>query len=224
MSTRKKSKQNTGVTKNKVILVLSIITILLVIALIFTIHSYEEKIDLLSGLDAQEDGASQISGVPLKQDFLPEGYAGRPQITREIKYIVIHETANQNTGANALAHEEYLLSEAKEKQLSWHYTVDDSMIVQHLPDNEVGWHAGDSLQEPGGNMNGIGIEICVNEDGDFNKSLDHAAKLTAYLLNKYDLSIDAVKQHHDFSEKNCPLHIREEGLWDAFISEVSSYL
>ena len=224
MSTRKNAKKNVGSAKNKAILVLSIIVILLIIALIFTVHSYEQRINLLSGIDTSEDGTSQIDGIPLKQDFIPEGYAGRPQITREIKYIVIHETANENPGANALAHEEYLLDEAKEEQLSWHYTVDDSMIVQHLPDGEVGWHAGDSLKEPGGNMNGIGIEICVNEDGDFNKSLDNAARLTAYLLNKYDLSIDAVKQHHDFSQKNCPLHIREEGLWDAFLSEVSSYL
>ena len=50
--------------------------------------------------------------------------------------------------------------------MSWHYTVDDHAIVQHLPDYETAYHAGDGKDGPG-NTTSIGIEICVNAGGDF---------------------------------------------------------
>ena len=35
-------------------------------------------------------------------------------------------------------------------------------IYHHLPDDETAYHAGDGMEKNGGNMNGIGIEMCVN--------------------------------------------------------------
>ena len=93
---------------------------------------------------------------------------GRPGIKREVKFIVIHETGNPSEGADAKAHSDYLLN-GGEGTTSWHYTVDDHEIYHHIPDSEVSWNAGDRRQEPGGNMNGISIELCVNQDGDFEK-------------------------------------------------------
>ena len=51
-----------------------------------------------------------------------------------------------------------------------------------LPDQEVGWHAGDKMTENGGNMTGIGIELCVNEGNDFDKTMENAAALCAELM------------------------------------------
>lgn len=177
------------------------------------------------------DGRQQTSvfpnelygSVPVYTDLVASNTVGRPGIKRKIKYIVIHETANTNVGSNAANHSKFL-QEGGNGAVSWHYTVDDREVYHHIPDDEVAWHASDGRKENGGNINGIGIELCVNADGDFEKTLDNGAKLTAYLLRTYKLGIDAVKQHGDFVSKNCPQHIRDDGRWDEFLTRVSDYL
>lgn len=164
------------------------------------------------------DVAGEIGGVPVHTQWIEEGSGGRPGTLRKIEYIVIHETANSAEGANAAAHARYL-SEGGDGSTSWHYTVDDRQIYHHVPDNEVAWHAGDR----DGNQHGVGVELCVNEDGDFDKTFDNAAKLTAYLLKHYDLEVMDVKQHHDCSGKDCPQHIRETNRWVEFLDAVKGY-
>lgn len=174
--------------------------------------------------EINEEGAQvSIGGIQVQQRFLPLGYAGRPGITREIKWIVIHETANHSDGADSEAHYTFLMNNAKDKTLSWHYTVDDGAIIHMLPDYEVGWHAGDGSKPGGGNMCGIGIELAVNDDGDFEKTLDNGARLTAYLLHTYGLDLSAVKMHGDFSGKNCPMMLRDSGRWEEFLNLVEKY-
>ncbi|MFP3398696.1 N-acetylmuramoyl-L-alanine amidase, partial [Brevibacterium sp. SIMBA_078] len=73
-------------------------------------------------------------------------------------YITVHNTANTAKGANAASHASFV--KRSSTGVSWHYTVDDSVIYQHLPLNENGWHAGDGRGT--GNMKSIGIEICEN--------------------------------------------------------------
>lgn len=165
----------------------------------------------------------KIFDVPMYTQLVPEGNAARPGIERRIKYVVIHETGNFSKGANAEAHSVYL-TENNRTTTSWHYTVDDNSIYHHIPDTEVAWHAGDSLKKNGGNQCGIGVEICVNRDGDFEKAFDNAAKLTAYLIKTYNLSVDDVRQHGDFISKNCPETIRNEGRSEEFTELVSKYL
>ena len=46
----------------------------------------------------------------------------------------------------------------------------------------------------------------------------------ARLLYQYDLGIDALKQHADFSAKNCPHRIRDEGRWNSVKSRVATVL
>ena len=72
----------------------------------------------------------------------------------------------------------------------------------------------------GGNQRGIGIELCVNEGGNFDHTMRNAAQLTAYLLLKYNLTLDAVKQHRDFSGKNCPRTIISQNKWNDFLNMV----
>ena len=89
-----------------------------------------------------------------------------------------------------------------------------------MPDNEVGYHAGDSSWKEGGNRNGIGIELCVNQGGNFEQTMRNAAQLTAYLLLQYHLTIDDVKKHQDFSGKICPSTIIETNRWQDFLNMV----
>src|SRR5690625_2182238 len=89
------------------------------------------------------------------------------------KYIVIHETANTSKGANADAHAR-LQANGNSRNASWHYQVDDKKIIQSFSDDTQCWHAGNKSY----NQKSIGIEICVNNDGNYKKAKDNAAKLT----------------------------------------------
>ncbi|MFQ9799234.1 MAG: N-acetylmuramoyl-L-alanine amidase family protein [Clostridia bacterium] len=156
-----------------------------------------------------------IDGIPLTVDLIPNGSEGRPGTKRTVQYVVIHETGNTDPGTGASNHAR-LLASGENGSTSWHYTVDDHEIYQHLPDNEVGWHCGDGREGPG-NQTGIGIELCVNPEGDFDSTFDNAARLTAYLLEAYELTLQDVRQHYDFSGKDCPEQIREQNRWEEFL-------
>ena len=199
---------------NPRLFILALIAILLIVSLIFGIRSCMRKKDRYTII---------VYGIPVHTDLVPEGNAARPGRTRTIKYIVLHETGNTAKGSNAAAHSNFLLHN-NSSTTSWHYTVDDHEIYHHIPDHEVAWHASDRLNNPGGNLNGIGVELCVNEDGDFEKTFDNAARLVAYLLQEYDLSLQDIKQHADFVDKNCPEHIRDENRMDEFRNLVSDYI
>ena len=162
-----------------------------------------------------------IDGIPLTVDLIPTGSEGRPGTKRTVRYVVIHEAGNTDPGTGASNHAR-LLASGGNGSTSWHYTVDDHEIYQHLPDNEVGWHCGDGREGPG-NLTGLGIELCVNPEGDFDSTFDNAAKLTAYLLDAYDLTLEDVRQHYDFSGKNCPEQIRQQNRWEEFLDLVQTY-
>lgn len=119
------------------------------------------------------------------------------------KYIVIHETANESRGANADAHGR-LQSNGNSRNASWHYTVDDKEVVQSFDDNAICWHAGNSKY----NRDGIGIEICVNSDGNYKKAVENAQELTRQLMSKYGINTSNVIQHNAASGKDCPRYLR----------------
>src|SRR5690625_7246745 len=62
----------------------------------------------------------------------------RPGYAMSPKYITVHNTANANKGANAEMHARYLHNGAGGRSVGWHFTVDDTQIIQHLPTNESG--------------------------------------------------------------------------------------
>lgn len=164
----------------------------------------------------------EVFGIPVHTELVPETLPARPGDRRTVQYVVIHETGNASEGSGAQSHSAYLLS-GNSGTTSWHYTVDDHEIYHHIPDDEVAWHAGDKRTRGGGNMGGIGVELCVNADGDFEKTFDNGARLTAYLLDTYHLDLKDVKQHADFMEKNCPETIRNDGRWQEFLDKVQEY-
>src|SRR5690606_1124940 len=143
--------------------------------------------------------------IKIRKHLVSESIAKRVTYngTNSKKYIVIHETANTRKGANANAHAR-LQASGNSRAASWHYTVDDKEIVQSFDDNKQCWHAGNRYY----NENSIGIEICVNEDGDFKKAVENAAALTRHLMRKYNIPESRVIQHNTASGKNCPANLR----------------
>lgn len=152
-------------------------------------------------------------GVQIVRDYIPAGKINRPGKTNPMQYITIHETGNTSKGAGAKAHASYLRN--LRDKVSWHYTVDSQVIYQHLPDNETAYHAGDGADGPG-NAKSIGIEICVNADGDFDQAVRNAAQLCRKLMAEHGISQANIKQHHDWARKDCPRNLRRSG-WDDFL-------
>ncbi len=189
-------------------------------------------------------GLGSDNEIKVISDFIGTdrlNYSGTPN---NIKYIVIHNTGTVEEETDAERYNYRMHNTGSE--LSWHYTVDDKIIYHSLTDNIAGWHAGAEH-----NYESIGIEICVNgapvdSDGNFifkgeafdhwvdnrfRKSLKNAAMLTAELLTRYGLGIDSVIQHHDTTDKNCPMWMRynngkfnDDGiLWKEFLGYVKEY-
>ncbi|MGG4144545.1 N-acetylmuramoyl-L-alanine amidase [Paenibacillus algorifonticola] len=159
------------------------------------------------------------------QDFIPAGRNNRPgNAIQGPKYVTVHDTANSSKGADALSHAKYLKgSAAAALPVSWHFTVDDTRVVQHLPVTEHGWHAGDGNGP--GNRSSIGIEICENADGNRSKAEANAAALIAGLLRQLGLPITAVVQHNHWSGKNCPHTFRSRpGSWESFLLQIKALL
>lgn len=156
------------------------------------------------------------------QDLVPAGRRNRPGFKIQgPRYLTIHDTGNRNQGADARAHGRYLQGEAAAaRPVSWHYTVDDRQVVQHLPPDEVGWHAGDGSNGPG-NRSSLGIEICMDAGGDRLKAEKRAAGLTAWLLEQSQLETGRVVQHARWINKDCPQVLRNRpGGWEDFLEGV----
>lgn len=138
-----------------------------------------------------------------------------------VNYITVHQTGNTNRGADAYTHAK-LQSNGNSRSASWHYTVDDKEVWQSFEDTAQCWAGGDGNGP--GNTQSVHVEICINSDGDYKKSVKNGAELVKYLMDKHNLSISKVKQHYDWSRKNCPAQIRanKDGIsWSDFKNMVN---
>ncbi|PAK28399.1 N-acetylmuramoyl-L-alanine amidase [Bacillus velezensis] len=151
------------------------------------------------------------------QDFIPSGSSNRPGYSMNPLYITVHNTSNTAKGANAASHARFVKNNPS-TGVSWHFTVDDTEIYQHLPLNENGWHAGDGNSGIG-NRKSIGIEICENSDGDFEKAVANAQWLIKKLMKEQGISLANVVPHQRWSGKYCPHRLLDR--WDSFKSGIS---
>ncbi|AUG37120.1 N-acetylmuramoyl-L-alanine amidase [Bacillus velezensis] len=154
--------------------------------------------------------------VKITKDFIPVGHNNRPGYAMNPAYITVHNTANTARGANAAMHARY--EKNPETPTSWHFTVDEKEIYQHLPLNENGWHAGDG-NSGNGNRKSIGIEICENSDGDFGKAVTNAQWLIKKLMKEQGISLANVVPHQHWSGKYCPRKLLDR--WDSFKAGIS---
>ena len=121
-----------------------------------------------------------------------------------IKYIVIHDTGNPSAGADAAANFNYF--NTGNRGSSADFFVDDSHVLRANDYNKYyTWHCGDGYGKYGiTNANSIGVEICVNSDGNYNKAVANTAELVKQLMNELGIGISYVVRHYDASRKCCP--------------------
>lgn len=173
---------------------------------------------------------------PISEQFI-SGHNRPYRKLDALKAIIIHWTANTNSGANAMANRNYFNSKHYDASgniiyASAHYIVDSTTIVQCLPDNEVGYHVGAKasrytdiarrIMAGSGSPNyvTIGIEMCVNSDGDFNITRTQTIELTRALSKKYAIARENVLRHYDITRKECPRMMLDENVWNTFLDEV----
>jgi len=169
--------------------------------------------------------------------FIPKGRHGR-KIHRPMKprYITIHSTQNYNGDAwdHARALERGKLRAPKRRggnrigYLTWHFTVQEDVVMQHLPTNEQGEHADfDGI----GNNYSIGIEMCEHRGNSRSQTLERTAKLCASLMRQYNLPLRSVVPHYHWprkgmkpEHKNCPHYLMTNGRpgrkWNDFLQVV----
>ena len=122
----------------------------------------------------------------------------------KIRYIVIHDTGNPSAGAGAEAHKRYFMTTAR--KASADFLVDEKKIIK-LNDyyKYFTWHCGDGRGKYGiTNSNSIGIEICINIDGNYVKTVNDTINLTYKLMKELKIDLDHVVRHYDASRKHCP--------------------
>ena len=117
----------------------------------------------------------------------------------------------------------YVLKSGKKNWVSWHFTVDDRRIVQRLPLDELGYHAG------AGNTKSVAIEICMNSGIDQQAAFDRAAGLAALLIydtDHADPDFDRIVPHFRWTKKNCPSLLLNDAKpgskWTAFVERVKA--
>lgn len=117
------------------------------------------------------------------------------------------------------------MSRTKEEK-SWHFSVDESTIVQNLPLNRNCWAQGD-YTSGWKSKNGIAYEMCrdlddINEEK-FKLAERNAAILMAELMYQNGWGLDSIKKHQDFADKYCPHRTLDLG-WDRYVDMVKQYL
>lgn len=135
------------------------------------------------------------------------------------EFIVVHNTANDASAENEI---KYMIT--NNNQVSYHYAVDDEMVIQGLPVDRNAWACGDGSNGKG-NRKGIQIEICYSKSGGvrFENAEKNAAKFIAQLLKERGWGVDKVKKHQDFANKYCPHRTLDKG-WASFVNMVKDYL
>jgi N-acetylmuramoyl-L-alanine amidase CwlA len=169
----------------------------------------------------------EIYGTPVIVDILPKKSNYSKWIKKDNEYLTNHNTGNSSKGANALMHANYLKNLTESK--SWHITIDDKYIIQHLPLNVNGWHCTDGVGSDSGNMNSIGIEGCMNNDGSWSKTRINMIKFNVWCMNNLpNLVSDNWKKtivpHKHWYNKNCPsVILAESGGFDKFVQDCINF-
>lgn len=157
-------------------------------------------------------------------------YGGK-RSTADIKYIVIHYTAND--GDTAKGNGNYFAN--NKVGVSAHYFVDDDVIINSVPDDYIAWSVGGNKYKytKGAtffgkctNANSISIEFCdTKKNGvyDFTEdTVKNAAELVKQLMNKYSVPQERVIRHYDVTGKMCPRpFVENEKAWNEFKERLS---
>lgn len=149
-------------------------------------------------------------------------YSRPGTVLEEVNGVVVHYTGNP--GTTAAQNRSYFqnLSETGETYASSHFVIGiEGEIIQCVPCNEIAYASNDR------NSDTISIECCIPDDtGKFTQeTYDSLVELVAWLMGRYELTIDEVIRHYDVTGKECPrYYVRNESAWLEFKEAVVTYI
>lgn len=169
--------------------------------------------------------------VPIKECLAHRNNYGTKRSVSDIKYLVVHYTANDGDTdeANAKYYQRELPTGHK---ASAHYFIDDDSITISVPDgfvaysvggskwNDCGTTGGGKLYGVAKNTNSLSFEMCDTvRDGQYGvseKTRANAYEIIAQKMKQYDIDIDHVIRHFDVNGKHCPAYLMDEAAWADF--------
>ena len=190
-----------------------------------------------------------ILGVPVKEYFLtkhnPNRIALPAKRTLNLVGPTVHNTPKINQAKGTTMAEQHVRATVNGNMgtVRVHFYVDDVEIWQDLPLDWQSWHAGQSGKaERNGSHYGNQATISIEVIGNSPKAEQNAAKLVAWLLNKYNMTVDDVYTHNYWVNvrngvkaeegedlrtkpdgyKSCPIYIIPH--WPVFLSSVKSFM
>nr|ADF97555.1 PlyM30 [uncultured phage] len=152
----------------------------------------------------------------------------RPRTKMNPRFLTDHDTGNSGNGADAKSHNRYIHNLGDKlprdtSHISWHVTVDENFIIQHIPFDECAYHCGDGWATTSGNRTSIGIEKCMHRGADRNKIEANAIALYAYLMKELKIPITSVRPHQHWSGKYCPqLILNRYGSFTPFRNKIEA--
>ena len=188
----------------------------------------------------KKSAARAYRELNVRQIYIPKGRYGRwKHRPMRPRYITIHST--QNYSGDAWDHARALNRGALRARmrrggnrigyLTWHFTVQEDVCIQHLPTNEQGEHA--DFDGPGNNYS-IAIEMCEHRGNSREATVARTAKLAAHLMYRHNIPLRNVVPHYHWprrgytpQNKNCPHFLLDNGRpgrkWQGFLRRVNYY-
>jgi N-acetylmuramoyl-L-alanine amidase CwlA len=148
-----------------------------------------------------------------------------------IEFLVVHYTANFNTGADARANATYLRNK---ESAGTHYCIDDKEIIQCTDEENVAYAVGDKkwrgfvpkpwLSNKIRNNNSLSFEMCLGGGRNDSLIIETTAQQLGWQLVNKGLDISRVVRHHDVTGKHCPKFFYTEKNWDQAKEDREFYL
>lgn len=177
-----------------------------------------EVIESISNKGAEEG----VLPPEIIENYLEVNEFSRPGTELEmVNSIFVHYTANP--GTSAAQNRSYFsnLALTHETSASAHLIIGyDGEVVQCIPFDEQAYAVMTR------NADSISIECCyVSDDGSFTQeTYDTLVHTLAWLIDKYDLTVNDILRHYDCGGKQCPVYyVEHEEAWNQLLKDVSAY-
>lgn len=175
------------------------------------------------GRQGKEGNGTKIPRPELDVKLLTINEYSRPGIALgQVKGVVIHYTANPGTSARN--NRDYFegLKDSHITKASSHFVIGlKGEIVQCIPCSEISYASNSR------NVDTVSIECCIPDDtGKFNPATYHSViHLTAWLAERYQLSMEDIIRHYDVTGKNCPkYYVEHPEAWEQLRTDVQAYM
>jgi N-acetylmuramoyl-L-alanine amidase CwlA len=172
--------------------------------------------------------SAKINGITVKSNIKSHSGNYANASSRDIDYIVVHYTGNDDDNAENNA--KYFSN--NDIDVSAHFFTDETRIHQSVELRDVAWHCGGNkyYHSKCRNSNSIGIEMTTAGNYKISaKTIENTAHLCAYLCEMIGVKSTQVDtyilRHYDITHKKCPAQFVDNSKeWTAFKTQVKNIL